>query len=122
MLPPHPDFAWFDASGLASVATSSDGSGAVSTWKDKSGQGRDALVGKDAAPVWYANGTSTSRPAIRFDGSTVRLQTQLLPTAQNFTLFKVFEMDKPQTWGSVVNQGHDTYFSLHKSDCCGGNG
>ena len=114
--PPKPDFAWFDAADLATVVTATDGSGNVLTWKDKSGLGRDASAGSDTPPLWYENGTSNGRPAVRFAGGDVRLQTGVVPSSPQMTVFAVFEMDAPQSWGSVFNQGHDTWFSIRKTE------
>ena len=118
---PAPTFVWYDASDADSVVTDPTGN-AVTTWKDKSGLGRHASVGKDAAPIWYASGTANAKPAVRFDGPLVRLQSASVPSVPNMTVFAVIEMDKPMSWGSVISQGQDAYFALRKSDCCGGNG
>jgi hypothetical protein len=111
---PTPDFAWYDASDLASVVTGTDGS--VLQWLDKSGLGRHAMPGSDTPPVWYVNGTSNGQPAVRFDGAGVRLQTAAVPSSAQVTVFAVFEMDNPMAWGSIFNQGQDTYFSLRKDE------
>ncbi|MBI5610249.1 MAG: hypothetical protein HY902_15335, partial [Deltaproteobacteria bacterium] len=112
--PPVPDFAWYDAADLATVAT---GTGqTVTKWQDKSGLGRDAVVGTNSAPVWYATATGNGQPAIRFDGGTVRLQTSPVPTSPTMTVFAVYELDATAPWGSIFNQGHDTYFSLRKTE------
>jgi len=117
---PAADFAWFDATDLSTVVTATNGSGDVLTWKDKSGLGRDATPGKDDAPRWFATGTSNGRPAIRFDGAKVRLQTAAVPTSPHMTVFAVFEMDKPMPRGCLFAQGHDKYFAIRRSEAAKG--
>jgi hypothetical protein len=116
---PTPTFLWLDATNAASVTK--DGADNVTQWRDLSGLGRHADV-SGTAPVWTAAVTPNALPAIRFDGSSVRLQTASVQTSAEMTIFVVFNMVAPQTWGAIVNQAHDTYFSIRKSDCCGGNG
>lgn len=99
--PPQPDFAWYDAADLATLVTATGS--AVTLWKDKSGLGRDAAVGGVKAPVWHASATGNGKPALRFDGATVRLQTTLVPSSPQMTLFAVCEMDTPAQWGSLFN-------------------
>ncbi len=109
---PTPDLAWYDASDAATVIKV-PGSNSVKVWKDKSPLGRDASVGQDQAPTWYATGSSNGRPAIRFDGSGVRLQTDTSFVASaNMTVFAVVEMDAPQAQGTILAQGTDKYFAL----------
>ena len=108
---PTPNFVWYDAGDSNSVVH--DAAGAVKTWHDKSGLGRDAQVGKDTAPVWFAKATGNGKPAIRFDGGSVRLQTAEVPTSAQLTVFTVLELDKPQSGGSVLAQG--SAFSLRAS-------
>ena len=111
---PQPDFAWYDATDTASVQR--DAQNLVTGWLDKSGLGRDALVGVDSAPHWYALGTSSGQPAIRFDGGTVRLQTAPVAASANLTVFTVFELDNPQAWGTVIAQGANGAFALRKTE------
>lgn len=109
---PTPDLAWYDAGDAATVVKLPN-SNAVTAWKDKSPLGRDTSVGQDKAPTWFANATSNGRPALRFDGGGVRLQTDVSFLAStNMTVFAVFEMDAPQEQGTVLAQGVDKYFAL----------
>lgn len=115
-----PTMLWLDATDVASVTR--DGTDLVTEWRDKSGLGRHATVpAGSASPLWVANLVNNG-PAIIFDGGTVRLQTAAVPTSAEMTVFVVFNMVNPMMWGSLINQAHDTYFSIRKSDCCGGNG
>lgn len=119
-LPPPPSFLWLDATDPTTLTIGAGDK--VSEWRDKSGLGRNAVVpGGSEAPVFTPN-VANGAPAIFFDGSTVRLQTAAVPTSAEMTIFVVFNMVSPQTWGSLINQAHDTYFSIRKSDCCGGGG
>ncbi len=109
---PTPDLAWYDA-GDANTVVKLPKSNAVAAWKDKSPWGRDASVGQDKSPTWYPSATSNGRPAVRFDGTAVRLQTDVSFLASvNMTVFAVFEMDAPQEQGTLLAQGTDKYFSL----------
>ncbi len=112
--PPQPDFAWYDATDAQSVER--DAAGVVQTWQDKSGLGRDAVAGQDAGPTWFAQGTSNGKPAIRFDGGNVRLQSAPVPTSSQLTVITVIELDKPQAWGNVFSQGQDAAFALRKTE------
>ena len=115
-----PTFLWLDATDPTTLTK--DGANNVTQWRDKSGLARHASIPVgSAAPVW-TDAVVNALPAISFNGSTVRLQTAAVPTSAEMTIFVVFNMVSPQTWGSLVNQAHDTYFSIRKSDCCGGGG
>jgi len=117
---PSPTFLWLDATDASTLTK--DGADNVTQWRDKSGLGRHANVpGGSIAPTW-TDAVVNGLPAVSFNGSSVRLQTAAVPTSAEMTIFVVFNMVSPQTWGSLVNQAHDTYFSIRKSDCCGGGG
>jgi hypothetical protein len=117
---PTPTFLWLDASDPATLTQ--DVTNNVTEWRDKSGLARHATVpGGSGAPTFTGN-VVNGLPAIRFEGDTIRLQTVAVPTSAEMTIFVVFDMVSPQTWGTLINQSHDTYFSIRKSDCCGGNG
>ena len=53
--------------------------------------------------AWPASATGNGKPALRFDGASVRLQTILVPSSPQMTLFAVCEMDTPAQWGSLFN-------------------
>ncbi|MBI5497406.1 MAG: hypothetical protein HY904_20495 [Deltaproteobacteria bacterium] len=108
-----PDFAWFDATDTATLTK--DASGNVTQWRDKSGQGRHASVA-GAAPVWRAAVSPAGGAAVEFNGSTVALQTASVPTSALMTIFVVYQMNTPQAWGALLNQDHDTYFSIRKAE------
>ncbi len=112
--PPQPDFVWYEAGDTPTVQT--DDAGNVSQWKDKSMLNRHALLGAATAPVWYANGTSNGRPALRFDGANVLLQTAAIPGVVQLTAFVVCELDAPAAAGSVFAQGQDSHFALRKDE------
>jgi hypothetical protein len=38
------------------------------------------------------------------------------------TIFVAHRFDNPMNWGSIINQNHDTFFSIRKASCCGANG
>ena len=116
---PTPDFLWLDATDADSITR--DHVGNVTQWRDKSGLNRHANL-SGAPPVWQSNVTPGGTAAIRFNGSSTRLQTGSVPSSPTMTIFVVYRMNTPQTWGSIINQGHDAYFSIRKSDCCGGGG
>lgn len=115
-----PTFLWVDATDPATITK--DVTDHVTEWRDKSGLGRHATVPAGSAPPMWAANLVNGLPAIIFDGGTIRLQTQPVPTSAEMTIFIAFNMVNPMTWGSLLNQSHDTYFSVRKSDCCGGNG
>lgn len=115
-----PTFLWVDATDAMTITK--DGTDHVTEWRDKSGLGRHATVPGGSSPPLWADNLVNGMPAIVFDGDTVRLQTAPVTTSSEMTIFVVFNMLNPQTWGSLINQSHDTYFSIRKSDCCGGGG
>lgn len=55
---------WLDANDSATVIQSG---GAVTSWRDKSGNGRNATA--DGNPTYSATGMSTSKPAVQLDGT-----------------------------------------------------
>lgn len=55
---------WLDANDSATVI---QGGGAVTSWSDKSGNGRNATA--DGNPTYSATGMSTSKPAVQLDGT-----------------------------------------------------
>lgn len=55
---------WLDANDSATVIQSG---GAVTSWRDKSGNGRNATA--DGNPTYNATGMSTSKPAVQLDGT-----------------------------------------------------
>lgn len=119
---PAPTFFWFDATDSATVTK--NGSNVVSEWRDKSGLGRHATVPaafSSTGPTW-TDAVVNGKPALQFNGNQVRLMTAAVPTSSEITVFAVFNMVSPYNWGTIVNQGHDVYFSIRKSDCCGGGG
>ena len=116
---PQPTFLWLDATDPTTITK--DAGNNVSQWRDKSGLNRHANQGA-TAPVWNGAGGPNGNPAILFNGATVRMATAPVPTSSDMTIFVVFNMISPMNWGSLINQAHDTYFSIRKSDCCGGNG
>ena len=55
---------WLDANDSATVIQSG---GAITSWNDKSGNGRNATA--DGNPTYSATGMSTSKPAVQLDGT-----------------------------------------------------
>ncbi|MCJ7557243.1 MAG: hypothetical protein MUP90_10070 [Gammaproteobacteria bacterium] len=55
---------WLDANDSATITQSG---GAITTWADKSGNGRNATA--DGNPTYSATGMSTSKPAVQLDGT-----------------------------------------------------
>jgi hypothetical protein len=55
---------WLDANDSGTVI---QGGGAITTWNDKSGNGRNATA--DGNPTYSATGMSTSKPAVQLDGT-----------------------------------------------------
>jgi hypothetical protein len=55
---------WLDANDSGTVI---QGGGAITTWNDKSGNGRNAIA--DGNPTYSATGMSTSKPAVQLDGT-----------------------------------------------------
>lgn len=115
-----PTFLWVDATDAMTITK--DATDHVTEWRDKSGLGRHATVPNGSSPPLWADNLVNGLPALVFDGDAVRLQTAPVTTSSEMTIFVVFNMVNPQTWGSLINQAHDTYFSIRKSDCCGGGG
>jgi hypothetical protein len=119
---PQPNVLWLDASARSTIVK--DGSGLVSEWRDRSGKNRHATVpeGSDR-PRWREGSGPAGSDELEFNGDKVRLQTAAVPTSPEMTVFVVFNWTSPQTWGSLLNQGQDTFHSIRQSDaCCGGNG
>jgi hypothetical protein len=55
---------WLDANDSSTITESG---GAITTWADKSGNGRNATA--DGNPTYSATGMSTSKPAVQLDGT-----------------------------------------------------
>ncbi len=110
---PKPDFAWYDAADLATVVTAASDAALVTTWGDKSDFGRNATVGSGDSPQLYLNGTPGGGPAIRFNGSQVRLCTQPVQSSPNITIFTVFELDVAQANSTLLAQGDGAFFAVH---------
>jgi hypothetical protein len=119
---PQPNFLWLDATDDSTITR--DGSDIVSAWRDRSGQHRDATVPNGSTgPRWHDSSGPAAYPEIEFNGANVRLQTGSVATVPEMTIFVVFNWSTPQQWGSLINQGHDQYYSIRLSDqCCGGGG
>lgn len=117
---PQPNFLWLDATADSTVIRNGSN---VTEWRDRSGQNRHATVPNNSvAPTWHENGGPAAYPEIEFNGSDVRLQTASVQTVPEMTFFVLFNWSAPQQWGSIINQGHDQYYSIRQSDvCCGGN-
>src|SRR5690606_7127414 len=111
---PEPDFLWLDAADPATVVT--DGMGNVIEWQDKSARGLVAVVGANVAPPVIHGASPSGLSAISFVDPEERLVTASVPTAEQMTLFVVFRNDLSLPWGSLVNQGHETYFSIRRSE------
>lgn len=120
IVPGQPDFLWLDSADSTTLTVSGDNE--VTEWRDKSGLNRHAQVGANTAPLLVASATPSGAPAVLFNGSNVRLQAASVTTTPQMTIFVAYRMSAPESWGSIINQGHDTYFSIRKSDCCGGDG
>jgi hypothetical protein len=119
--PPMADFYWFDASDPFSLMV--DGSNNVTDWLDLGPNELNATVGANTAPLLVDAATPSGLPAIQFDGSTTRLATGNLATAPQMTLFAVVRIDNTmEAWGSFVNQGHDQFYSMRRSQEGAANG
>jgi Notch-like protein len=118
---PTPTFLWLDATDRLTITK--NGADQVSEWRDRSGLGRHAAVGGNTAPIWTPSVTPNGQPAILFNGPTVRLATPSVPSSPHMTIFATYKMDTNMDWGSIINQAHDTFFSIrHSHPCCGGGG
>jgi hypothetical protein len=109
---PTPDFLWLDVKDDATITR--DASNNVQVWRDKSLRGFNASIG-GGAPLWVASSTPNSSPAIRFEGAA-SLQTSAMQSSPQMTIFVVYRLNAPQTWGAIVNQAHDTYFSIRRTE------
>jgi hypothetical protein len=117
---PTPTFLWLDANDASTLTLG--GGNVVNLWKDKTGLGGRDASPNPQAPVWTAGVTPNGGPAVYFNPTQQRLVTPAVTTASEMTIFVVFNMVNPQTWACLFEQNHDTYFSIRKSDCCGGGG
>ncbi len=117
---PTPTFLWLDANDASSLTLGAGN--VVNLWKDKTGLGGRDASPNPQAPVWTPGVTPNGGPAVYFNPTQQRLVTPAVTTASEMTIFVVFNMVNPQTWACLFEQTHDTYFSIRKSDCCGGNG
>jgi hypothetical protein len=116
---PPPNFLWLDATDASTITK--DNANRVSLWRDKSGLERNAAVPGGSDPPLYRDNTGPGGTAeIEFSGGDVRLQTATVPTAPEMTVFVVFNLSSPQAWGSLLNQGHDMYYSVRISDDASG--
>ena len=112
---PMPNFLWLDATDGSTITK--DSSNYVSEWRDKSGRGRHARVPNNSdKPLWRDNTAPGGQDEIEFDGANVRLQTADVATAPEMTIFVVFNLMSPQSLGSILNQGHDMYYSIRVSE------
>ncbi|MGH2487874.1 MAG: LamG-like jellyroll fold domain-containing protein, partial [Ktedonobacterales bacterium] len=117
---PAPTFLWLDATDATTLTLGAGNT--VTTWRDKTGLGGRDAIANPQAPIWTANVTPNGQPAVRFNPTQQRLVTPGVTSASEMTIFIVFDMINPQTWACLFEQLHDTYFSVRKSDCCGGGG
>jgi len=110
--PPPPDFLWLDATDASTITK--DGTNQVTQWRDKSGMNRHASA-SGAGPTWAAAASPAGGAALEFNGSAVALQTAGVQTPPILTMFIVYQMNSPEDWGSIINQGHDMYYSIRKA-------
>ena len=114
-----PDFFWIDASDLSTITK--DGSNKVSLWKDKSGHGRDASL-TTGTPTWTTSQAPNGKASIVFNDGSARLDTASVPTMPEMTIFVAYKMTSAPSWSTIIEQSHDTNFSLRVAACCGANG
>jgi hypothetical protein len=113
---PTPDFLWLDATDASTLTVAG---GVVSQWRDKSPRALQANQ-NPAGPNYTAAATPNGAPGLFFTPSTQRLVTGTTPTSAQMTVFVVFNMVNPQAWATLIEQNHDTYFAIRKSEgCCG---
>ena len=100
---------WFDAADITSMTFAS--ATTISTWKDKSGNGRNATNGAYVAPTYSASGFNGGYPGILFNGSSSMLNTAaILPTpvlsanGTDTTIFIIFNSS-----GNPVSGGFGLY-------------
>jgi hypothetical protein len=111
---PQPTFLWLDASDASTLETNGDD---VTLWRDKSGNNRHASVPNNSFAPKLSTGTGPAgKPEIRFQGGSVRLQTVPVESVPEMTVFVVFSWSNPGMWGSILNQGHDSLYSIRKAD------
>jgi hypothetical protein len=114
-----PTFLWLDSTDAATITK--DNANKVTEWRDKSGLGRHATLPasfSSTSPVW-TDAVVNGLPAISFNGNQVRLRTAPVASAAEMTIFVVYNMVAPQTWGTIINQAHDTFFSIRQSAASG---
>jgi beta-glucanase (GH16 family) len=78
---------WLDASDAASVVR--DGTGAIVTWKDRSGQAHHAVLGKGSAKVGLVGAAMNGLPVLRFDGTGFLEVPQIRATPGKLGIFIV---------------------------------
>ena len=81
---------WLDAADTSTVTL--DGSSNVSTWADKSGNGRDATQATTTRRPSYA-ATVNGRPVITFDGVDDQLRSSYVNTGTEMSVFMTFAKD-----------------------------
>jgi len=112
---PQPNFLWLDATDASTITKNN--LNRVTQWRDKSGRERHASVPSGSSePLWRENTAPGGLAEIEFNDAEVRLQTADVATVPEMTIFVVFNLSSPQTWGSILNQGHDMYYSIRISD------
>ena len=109
------------ASGLrlwlkADTGITKDGSGLISSWEDRSGNGFDVGQGDGAKKPLLVSDAVNGEPAIRFDGDNDYLQTAgaitLLQGTANFSMFVVTKPGATQkTHADIIDYEHGSNIS-----------
>jgi hypothetical protein len=84
---------WLDAADASTVTTVS---GAVSEWRDKSGNGRNATQPAPSDRPTYSSTAFNNKPGLVFNGENSNLNHQLAGPSQ-WTLIAVFQINSLQT-------------------------
>jgi hypothetical protein len=109
---------WLDGNDPAGTGTQPANGATVSTWVDKSGNGRNATVAPDRIPGTY----STSLRAVNFETSSTGYITTYSASPTNETMFVVFNNPSPTNYNFILIGGVSGARSLAAGYSSGGNG
>lgn len=92
---------WLDAADPLGDKTLPANGAAISSWKDKSGQGNTVTQGTGAAQPTFVTSALAGLPTVRFNGSKWLSKTSGFPDIVNLTVFFVASMNAGTTAQAV---------------------
>lgn len=102
---------WLDASDTSTITESTPGSGAVSQWDDKSGNGYNLVQATSSAQPKTGTATINSLNVLEFDGASTQYMNETAAVlSSSHTLFAVYEWNSSDTeFMLVTGQRVDTW-------------